>query len=159
MRGREPEIIVLPKGAQIIPRRGQQTMEYVSPFGPRKPLNAASMNALEDYLCSLTAEQPYQRYGPFVNGVTPITASFFNGIERFLNQMEGYRCIGPFINGCLPSITDGIRHIDTYLRKRSGSDAPDWDYEPNKIDIYLALTLPPKSAQYEQPIVEYDYDR
>lgn len=159
MRERDPEIIVFPKGTQIIPRRKQQAVEYVSPFGPRKPLNATSFNALEDYLCSLPTKQPYQRYGPFVNGVTPVTASFFNGIESFLSQMEGYRCIGPFINGCLPSISDGIRHVDIYLRRLSGDETPEWDYEPNKIDIYLTLTLPPKSAQYEQPIVEYDYDR
>ena len=147
-----------PEGSQFREEK-ESIKRYESPFGPHQPLNAASLNTLEDYLCSLPAEQHYQRHGPFVNEVTPVTASFFNGIEQFLGQMEGYEHIGPFVNGCLPSISDGIRHIDIYLRRLSGDETPEWNYEPNKIDIDLTLRLLPKQPQYEQPIVEYDYDR
>ena len=64
-------------------------MEYIEIFDTRIYLNAASLNELEDRLCSVPAKRPYQRYGPFMNGQAPgITVAFLNGIEDFLASLN-----------------------------------------------------------------------
>ena len=62
---------------------------YIDLSGTRISLTAASLNELEDKLCSIPAKRPYQRYGPFMNGQAPaVTAAFFNGIEDFLASLD-----------------------------------------------------------------------
>ena len=144
-----------------------------------KPINAAFMNRMEDFLSLLPAERPYERH-VFLNDVTALDASLFNDMERFLSQVESetpYQRLGPFVNGGFHTIYEILTHIEDFLVTLSvdpeeqgmtallefGSRVPrGWfDRQRNFIENpeYRKRAMQPEPARYEQPLVEYDYER
>lgn len=159
-------------------------MRYQSPgpFGPSRAISAESLNALEDFLCVVPAEQSYQRYGPFVNGQSVLGSSFFDGIERFLSQVESeepYQCLGPFsgvrasntpLVGLLNHIEDFLSTLNVNLDRQGmtpiqpiGARYPlGWMGRQGEFvrnPYYIEPAKRPEPVQYKQPLVEYDYDQ